>query len=222
MDKNAILELIARMNKPWSEEKFENSTQTTSWKACREADALCDKSLYPLLIEIIEENKAKNGIAYRASACYIYGKLLENAFDHAACVYFISRMGKETNTDVLLTMLWRIVEIPKNVRVPIPDDIDITPILTLARAKISYVRRAAILVLGACPRKESLEILKYYLMQEDVKTYKEEICNANIALQIIGGAEEIPLLERFVKSRFPNVKYTAQLAIQLIKERNNL
>ena len=210
------------MNKPWSEEKFENSTQTTSGKAYREADALCDKSLYPLLKEIIEEREGKDGIVYRRCACYVYGKLMENVFDYDDCDWFISRMEKETNPDVLLTMLNCFADFSKSVKVPVPNGIDITPILTLAKAKRSYVRRAAILVLGACPREESREVLKYYLTQENEKAFKEEICNANIALQSIGQPEDVPHLERFIKSRIPNVKHTAKRAVQLIKERNNL
>ena len=43
---------------------------------------------------------------------------------------------------------------------------------------------------------------------------------ANIAMQTIGEMEDIPLLERFLKSRRPDLKITAQYAIQYIKERN--
>ncbi|MDE7044875.1 MAG: hypothetical protein K2O97_07640 [Acetatifactor sp.] len=41
-----------------------------------------------------------------------------------------------------------------------------------------------------------------------------------IAMQTIGEPEDIPLLERFLKSRRPDIKLTAQFAIQYIRERN--
>ncbi len=54
MDKVEVLELITRINT--KDEQFTISSDTTSWKALREAETLTDPTIFPLLQEIIEEN----------------------------------------------------------------------------------------------------------------------------------------------------------------------
>ena len=119
-------------------------------------------------------------------------------------------------------MLDRVKDWRRLTGIVIPAGLDISPILALAKSDVHGVRHAAIMALGACPRKESREVLAYYLTQEDEKKFKYEIYYANIAMQDIGELEDIPLLERFIKSRKPDIKMTAQYAIQFIRERNGL
>ena len=51
------------------------------------------------------------------------------------------------------------------------------------------------------------------------KSINIEMYYANIAMQAIGEPEDIPLLKRFLKSRRPDLKITAQYAIQYIREK---
>ena len=73
--------------------------------------------------------------------------------------------------------------------------------------------------MGACPGEGSRKALRCWLSQEDEKACKYEMWYAAIAMQSIGEPEDIPLLERFLKSRRQDLKITAKNAIQFIKER---
>jgi len=222
MDKAELLELIAKINT--KDEYFTVSTETTSWKALREAETLTDPVLFPLLQEIIEEHdgKKKDNREIRNAAYFIFGRLMQVSFERDACAFFLQRLGVETNKYILSSMLDRVHDWWKLAGKIIPDSLDISNILTLAKDARRLVRHSAIRALGACPRKESRSILLYYLLQEDEKAYQYEIYYANIAMQNIGEPEDIPFLERFLKSRRPDIKITARYAIQFIQERNHL
>lgn len=220
MDKKALLDLIARINT--QDESFAVSTETTRWKALREAEALTDPALFPLLSEIIAEHegKEKQKRDVRDAAYFILGRLLEMSFDKTAASFFIQRLKKENDKHMLYSMLNRIADWQRSAKIMIPADVDISPILSLARDERRHVRHSAIHALGACPGSESRKVLAHYLMQADEKAWQYEMYYANIALQTIGEPADIPLLERFLKSRRPDLKLTAQYAIAYIEERS--
>jgi len=222
MDKAGLLELIAKINT--KDEHFTVSTETTSWKARREAEALTDPSLFPLLQEMIEAHggKKKDQREIRNAAYFIFGRLMQASFEEDACAFFLQRLGAETDKYILSSMLDRVHDWWRPAGKTVPAGLDISNILTLAKDTRHLVRHSAIHALGACPREESRNILHYYLLQEDEKAYQYEIYYANIAMQGIGEPEDIPFLERFLKSRRPDIKMTAQYAIQSIQERNHL
>ena len=222
MDKAELLDLIARINT--KDEQFTISSETTSWKALREAETLTDPALFPLLQEIIEEHggKRKDQREIRSAAYFVFGRLMQASFDQDACAFFLRRLEAETDKYILDSMLDRIYDWWKYAEISIPACLDVSPIITLTKDKRHSVRHNAISALGACPGKASRDALAYFLTQEDEKAYKYEIYYANIAMQGIGEPEDIPLLERSLKSRRPDLKITAQYAIQYIKERNSL
>lgn len=178
MDKAGLLELIARINT--REENVRVSTETTRWKALREAETLTDPALFPLLREIIEENEGK----------YLLHSMLDRVKD------WQGRQG------ILL-----------------PPELDTSPVARLAEDDRWLVRHAAIHALGTCPGEESRAVLRRWLSREDEKACKYELWYAAIAMQSVGEPEDIPLLERFLKSRRRDLKITAKNAIQYIKER---
>lgn len=219
MDKAGLMELIARINT--KDEHFTVSSETTSWKALREAETLDDPGLFPLLREIITEHEGKEKARreIRSAAYFIYGRLLEKAFQTEDCNFFVRRLEAETNKYILSSMLdrvhdWRICK-----GIVLTPELDISPIIGLTRDERWLVRHSAIYALIACPGKESRQALAFYLKQEDEKAYKYEIYYANIAMQAIGESEDILLLERFLKSRSPTLKNTAEYAVQCIRER---
>ena len=222
MGKDRLLELIAKINT--TDEHFSVSTKTTSWKAYREAETLTDPELFPLLQEIIEEHdsKKKDDREIRRAAYFIFGRLMQVSFKEDACAFFLHRLNTETNKDILEAMLDRVHDWWQLSGKTIPAGLDISGILTLAKDSRASVRQRAIYALVACPGEESRDILRYYLLQDNEKAYKYEIYYANIAMQDIGEPEDVPLLERFLKSRRPDIKLTAQYAIQYIQERNRL
>lgn len=202
MDKAALLELITKINT--KDEHFTISTETTSWKARREAETLTDPTLFPLLQEIIEEHdgKKKEKREIRNAAYFIFGHLMQVSFDQDACAFFLQRLGVETDKYILSSMLDRVCDWCRLAKKSIPVGLDISNILTLAKDDRNSVLHSAIYALGACPREESREILLYYLTQEDEKAYKYEIYYANIAMQRIGEPEDIPFLGGRCRKRY--------------------
>ena len=222
MGKDRLLELIAKINT--TDEHFIVSTETTSWKAYREAETLTDPGLFPLLQEIIEEHDGKNKdeCEIRKAAYFIFGHLMQVSFEEDACAFFLRRLNTETDEYILGDMLDWVHDWWRLSGKTIPTGSDISSILTLAKDIRDSVRHKAIYALVACPGEESRDILRYYLLQDDEKAYQYEIYYANIAMQGVGEPEDVPLLERFLKSRRPDIKLTAQYAIQYIQERNRL
>ena len=223
MNKSELLDLIARMR---IYEDGYISNQTTGWKAMQEANKLSDRNLLPILYEIVEDNEGKDQ-QKQFIRCYCYhiiGEITKKTFEYRDAVYIFKRLKDEyKNHDALGSVIdiiyfgWQ-----RDANIFVPKEIDITPLLEIATTKRGGLKCRAIEALGNCPVKESREFLRGILTQEDEKKYKEEIRSANIALQRNGEPEDIPYLERFLKSRFPNSKITAQYAIKFIKERNNL
>lgn len=218
MDKTELLTLIGRINT--REEHFTDSRETTSWKALREAERLDDPGLFPLLREIIEANegKGKERREVRKAAYFIYGRLMEKAFSPAEAPFFLGRLAVETDRYVLSAILDRVADWGRR-GLLLPGEVDVSPVLTLTTDGRGWVRHDALRALSACPGEESREACAFYLRQEDEKAYQYEIYYANIALQTIGKPAEIPLLERFLKSRRPDLRLTAEYAIRYIRER---
>lgn len=218
MDKAGLLDLIERINT--RDEHFPVSTETTSWKALREAETLDDPGLFPLLREIVTENegKGKEKREIRRAAYFIYGRGMEKAFSPAEAPFFLGRLSVETDKYVLSSILDRVADWGRK-GLLLPEEMDVSPVLALTVDERRSVRHDALRALSACPGEESRGACAFYLKQEDEKTWQYEIYYANIALQTIGIPEDIPLLERFLKSRRPDLKLTAQYAIQYIRER---
>lgn len=219
MDKEYLLELIARINT--REENVTVSTGTVRWKALREAETLTDPAAFPLLREIVGENqgKAKEKRESRSAAYFIYGRMLEKTFSPEDCAFFLRRLEAETDKDLLHSMLNRVKDWYGKEHILLPPELDTSPVCRLAMDEQWMVRQAAIHALSACPGEESREVLRHWITREDEKKYKYEMWYACIALQSVGEPEDIPLLERFLKSRRQDLKITARYAIQYISER---
>lgn len=216
MDKEGVLDLIARINT--RDEPFTDSRETTSWKALREAETLTDPGLFPLLREVVAANEGKAKRELRSAAYFIYGRLMEQVFSPAEAPFFLGRLLVETDKYVLSSILDRVADWGRK-GLLLPEEMDVSPVLALTVDERRSVRHDALRALSACPGEESRGACAFYLKQEDEKAWQYEIYYANIALQTIGIPEDIPLLERFLKSRRPDLKLTAQYAIQYIRER---
>lgn len=219
MEKEYLLDLIARINT--QEKNIRVSTETIRWKALREAETLTDPAAFPLLREIVGENegKAKEKREVRNAAYFIYGRMLEKAFSPEDCAFFLERLETETDKDILCPMLNRVKDWYGKEHILLPPELDTSPVCRLAMHDHWQVRQSALHALSACPGPESREVLRRWLTQEDEKKYKYEMWYACIAMQTIGEPEDIPLLERFLKSRRQDLKITSRCAIQYINER---
>lgn len=219
MEKVGLLELIGRINT--REEHFTDSRETTRWKALREAETLSDPALFPLLREIVTENegKSKDRRQVRSAAYFIYGRLMERAFSPDEAPFFLGRLTVETDKYVLSSILDRVSDWGRK-GLLLPREMNFSPVLALTVDERRAVRHDAIRALSACPGEASRRACTFYLAKEDEKAWQYEIYYANIALQSIGELQDVPLLERFLKSRRPDLKLTAQYAIQYIRERD--
>lgn len=216
MDKEGLLDLIARINT--RDEPFTDSRETTSWKALREAETLTDPGLFPLLREVVAANEGKAKRELRSAAYFIYGRLMEQVFSPAEAPFFLGRLLVETDKYVLSSILDRVADWGRKGFL-LPEEMDFSPILALTADERRPVRHDALRALSACPGEKSRRACAFYLQQEEEKTWQYEMYYANIALQTIGTPEDIPFLERFLKSRRPDLKITAQYAIRYIRER---
>ena len=131
---------------------------------------------------------------------------------------YIQRLTVESDKYVLSSLLDRVSDWGRK-NLLLPAELDLSPVLALTVEERRSVRHDAVRALSACPGEASRKACAYYLEQKDEKAYQYEIYYANIAFQTIGEPPDIPLLERFLKSRRPDLKLTAQYAIQYIRER---
>ena len=205
-----LQDLIARMG---TVEQTADSRDSVSWKACREAETLDDLSLLPLLEAIIATHPKPKERQIRCDAYFVYGKILKNHFTEEGCAYLIGRLTMEKNKYALYPLLDLLRDLP------IPAEMDIAPILQCVRHEQWTVRYSAIRALGACSAEESREALRWYLRQEDEKTYRQEIIYAQASLGRIGTPEDIPLIEPRLRSRSRDVKLSAEIAIERIRAR---
>ena len=148
MDKAGLLDLIARINT--REENIKISSETTGWKALREAETLEDPALFPLLREIVAENegKAKAKRDVRSAAYFIYGRLMERAFSPGDCDFLLRRLEKETDKYLLHSMLDRIQDWQGRQGILMPPELDTSPVARLTEDDRWLVRHAAIHALG--------------------------------------------------------------------------
>ena len=210
MGREYLEDLIARMA---IVEECQDSRDSVSWKAHREAETLTDAALLPILETIILEHPRPKERRVRGNAYFVYGKVLKNTFQRAGYAFLLQRLTVETDKYVISSLMDRLADLE------IPGNLDIAPVIAHARNEKWLIRHSAIRVLGACAVPESREALAWYLMQEDEKKYKHEITYANAAMGKVGTAEDIPLLERHLHSRRPDIRISAELAIQRIKAR---
>lgn len=211
-------DLIRRMGVDEQDEMkggtIRDSSETTSWKAYREAEALTDPAYLPLLKDWIVGHGAKKYRNDRRNAYVIMGLLLEKEPVEEYIQFYIQQLTVEDNKYVLSYMLdwfW----LSHDIR--IPDTVSIRPILDHAFHKQWLVRYSAISALASADREESREMLRYYITQTDEKKYRDEIIYANAALGKIGTVEDIPILEQHIKSRIRDIRISADYAIKRIQ-----
>lgn len=210
MTKEQVVILIEQMNAVANA----SSSDNISWQAYREAETLHDSLLFPILEEIICDNTTTKGNRVRKAAYFIFGKILKNRFEWAACDFLIQQLTRETNKYIIADILDRVAEIE------LPADMNIEPIILHSKSDIGLIRHSAIRALGSSATQYSIEALAYYLNQTEERTFKYELVYANAALGRIGDESTIPLLEKHTSSRIRDVRDSAKFAIERIKEKS--
>ena len=217
MDEDKLYDLIARMT---IKEQLTSSEESVSWNAYREAERISDETVYPILKKIIEENHKNKAV--REAAYVIIGYSLRNIFNKEACIFLIQRLDEETDKYVVACIL------DKLARIHIPEDIDMSLVIKCSQNDKWLIRHSALNALGssAAPSTASSARLNGKSTKEavtivdlDEKKYEYEIIYANASLGSIGSKEDIPFLEKHVKSRKRDIRDSARFAIDRIKER---
>ncbi|MCM1107991.1 MAG: hypothetical protein NC388_02915 [Clostridium sp.] len=131
MSKDELLELIGRMCAP-HEPDVCRSWEMTSWKALREAEKLTDRTLFPILEEIIRENPGESGLDIRKEAYFIYKKLLIQQFDEERFAFLLSRLDMEIAKGEYMWWHYFLYEMEVN------PDTPVTPLLAIAERGNKY------------------------------------------------------------------------------------
>lgn len=208
MNEDELYDLIARMT---IKEHATSSKESVSWNAYREAERISDETVYPILMRIIEENHKNKAV--RRAAYVIIGYSLRNIFNKEACIFLIQKLDEETDRQGVESILEGLS------RIHIPEDIDMSLVIKCSQNDKWQIRHSALDALGSSATKANRNALLFFINQEDENKYKYEIIYANASLGKIGLKEDIPFLEKHIKSRKRDIRASALFAIDRIKER---
>ena len=126
----------------------------------------------------------------------------------------LEQLAKETNKYALGAILSKIAKLT------LPPAADITPIIECTKSERWLVRHSAIQALGASNSDAARRALREWLSLEDEKEYKYELIYANVAMTRIGQVDDIPYIEKHIKSRFRDVRGSAEWAMDAVRSRN--
>lgn len=208
MNEDQLYDLISRMT---IKEHATSSKESVSWNAYREAERISDETVYPILMRIIEENHKNKAV--RRAAYIIIGYSLRNIFNKEACIFLIQKLNEETDMQGVASILESLACIH------IPEDIDMSLVIKCSKNDKWQIRHSALDALGSSSTHANREALLFFINQEDEKKYESEIIYANASLGKIGLKEDIPFLEKHIKSRKRDIRGSALFAIDRIKER---
>ncbi len=209
-----ISDLIDRMTK--IEPNVTSSRSSISWLAHREAETLSDVAYLTILKDYVLHHSGKDYTGTRRSAYFIMGKILSKKYVFEYYNFLVSQLDREEDKGLITNIL----DVISETKIPVEEKINISSIIAMTKDNNRKVRCAAIGALRAFPYDEARLCIRYYLEQEDEKTYKYEIINANSTMNQIGTTEDIRYLERHSASRCRDIKISASLAIEQILSRS--
>jgi HEAT repeat protein len=189
-----------------------DSSKTISWKALREAEKIDDANYVPLLISFIENETDKDK---RSAAYFILGHIAKNTKNKKATNYLVARIAKETDNNILSSLLERIQYLEK------PLDTDITPIIEATRSKEWPIRRSAIQALKRAQHKAAEATLLEYISHTGDQD-EHDLWYINTTLADIGTRDSIPFLLSLIDHKKQDVSATALNAILAISDKSEL
>lgn len=138
---------------------------------------------------------------------------MRNIFNKEACIFLIQKLDEETDRQGVESIIEGLS------RIHIPEDIDMSLVIKCSQNDKWQIRHSALDALGSSATKANRNALLFFINQEDENKYKYEIIYANASLGKIGLKEDIPFLEKHIKSRKRDIRASALFAIDRIKER---
>jgi HEAT repeat protein len=184
-----------------------SSGDSVSWLAHREAERLSDDSLIDDLEVLVGSSKRKE---VRKAAYFILGAIGKNTGSRKVAAILVSRSRSETDKYVLSSLLESLAKVEK------PDAVSLEPVFDLLEEPRWLVRHAAINALTGARSGEAEERVLAHLKKTD-DPFDKIYCH--VTLNDIGTARSIPQISLSLTSRKPDVKGTAQDAIQAIHAR---
>lgn len=206
---NYLLTLISRMNDASDPKMLAGfkSSETTAWKALREAEKLCNPDFIAPLIEFICTEKNKK---IRDKAYFALGHLAKNINSQVALNFLISSTAKETDKYIVASIFDRIAHIEK------PIGTNLQPIINATKSDKWLIRHSAISALNLS-LDETAEMTLTNILNSSDDPYN--LIYANAVLNKIGTLKAIPYLEKQLSSRKNDVKDSAKFAIEEIRKR---
>lgn len=205
MMKDRIQELVDGMLHP-------NATGTTvaesvAARAYQVVESTTDPELLRAAKDAVlaEEDKLRRRTLY-----LIIRKLGRNLNDPDVGPFLIRQLPRESDKYVLMFLLDGIADLPK------PKDTDLAPILMLLNHPKWQVRHSAIEALKQTESSVAEQALIGVLQSS---TDPGDLISANATLNRIGTLRAIPAIELHLGSRKPDVKMSAQFAIDEIQKR---
>lgn len=202
-----IDDLIGRMAaKEWLVPGF-RASESDSWKARREAEALADVALVDDLVAAVATEPSRDR---RRCFYFVIGKIGANAGDAGCAVRLLELAATEKDKDALAVLLERVGEIPK------PASFDYAAIAPWLSDERWRVRHAAIAAFGNSWGSSAEEhVIRHLAGTND--PYDQVNCQA--VLNQIGSLRAIPAIEKNFRSHKRDVRISAQLAIEAIRRR---
>ena len=199
-----LVDLIERMT---VREQCVNSNESISWQAHREAEKLVDASLISELRDLLEQRPKKD---QRRAIYFIIGKIGKNCRNAEFTLLLLNCVSAETDKYSLSALLDFIGDLPK------PLHFDISPLCVLLSDKRWLVRHSAIRSMKHCHHAEAEDKLINMLENSEDS---QDIVYCQATLNNIGTSKALPALSRNLKSRKPDVKMSAELAVEAIQGR---
>ncbi|QBP76624.1 HEAT repeat domain-containing protein [Herbaspirillum huttiense] len=201
-----LTDLIERMT---VREPLVSSDESISWHAYREAEKLIDETLIEELRDFLKQKLTKE---QRRAAYFIIGKIGKNCASAECALLLLNSVSAETDKYSLSSLLDLISDLPK------PLHLDLSPLYFLLSDKRWLVRHSAIKSLMYCHHPEAEDKLISVLENTD-SSYEIVYCQAT--LNNIGTSKALPALSKNLKSRKPDVKISAELAVEAILQRQS-
>ena len=207
---NYLLDIIDRMLDKSDQilESGYDSSKSISWKAFREAEKVDTLDFVPQLIICIDKEKDKKR---RDAAYFLLGHIGKNTNDTAALNYLIQRVDKETDKQIITSILDRIGDLKK------PSGTNLQPLIRATQNDKWSIRYSAIQSLNNSVDPVAESILIEILDSSDDPF---NLIYSNAVLNRIGTLRALPYLEKHLKSRKRDVKDSAKFAIEEILKRN--
>ncbi len=184
------------------------SEKTISWVAYEEARQICNLEYFNELYELIDSTKSND---IKHNAYFILGYNAKNCKELKATKYLLSKLNKENDKRLIVTILDRLAELFK------PKELDTSQIYKLTTNRNWQIRGHAFKALTNNENK-----VEDFLINKLKTTNKvDDIQPLLTSLMYVGTQKSIPFIKPYLKSRKPFIKsYTTNVLLVILLREN--